>query len=112
MTDPIILGVGGALIAGLFTVLWFFVQKFIKRTEENDAELVETLNNLNATMNEINTNLLVFRTSANDEFQQIHETMEEIKRSSDSHSKAIDNLTIRVKTIETHHSRNHPDDKI
>ena len=112
MNDPTILGVGGALIAALFTVLWYFVQKFIKRTEENDAELVNTLDKLNATMNEINTNLLVFRTSATDEFKQIHDTMEEIKKNSDTHSEAIDNLTIRVKTIETHHSRNHPDDKI
>jgi uncharacterized protein YoxC len=112
MNDPVILGVGGALIAGLFTVLWYFVQKFIKRTEENDTQLVETLDNLNETMNEINTNLLVFRTSTTDEFRQIHESMEGIKKNSEGHSKAIDDLNIRVKVIETHHNRNHPDDKL
>ena len=112
MLDPIVLGVGGALIVGLFTVLWYFVQKFIKRTEENDTQLVETLDNLNETMNEINTNLLVFRTSATGEFEKIHESMDEIKKNSEDHTKSIDDLNIRVKTIETHHTRNHPDDKI
>lgn len=112
LTNPTLLSIGGALIASLLAIVGFFLRQFIRRTEENDSELLETLNNLNATMNEINTNLLVFRTSATEEFKQINSSIEEIKEVSEVHTKAIEHIDKRVKVIETHHSRNHPQDKL
>jgi len=112
MNDPIVLTVTGTVIAGLFSALWYFVQKFIRRTEKNNQQLVDTLENLNKTMNEINTNLIVFRTSATGEFNQIHESIDEIKEITANHARSIEHLAETVKVIQVHHSRNHPDDKI
>jgi hypothetical protein len=112
LTNSLILGIAGALILGLFSLLWFFVQKFIKKTEDTDNDLIFTLEKLNGTMNELNTNLVVFRTTANEEFKVLHEGIEDIKIITAGHSGEIDKLKTKVNIIETHHSRNHPSDKI
>ena len=82
LTDSLIMGIAGVLILGLFSLLWFFVQKFIKKTEDTDNDLIFTLEKLNGTMNELNTNLVVFRTTANEEFKVLHEGIEDIDRKS------------------------------
>lgn len=112
MSDPIILTATGAIILGLFAVVWYFVQKFITKTETNDNALVSTLDKLNKTMNELNISLLLFRSSADKEFSSLHEKLKEVVENGSKTNSELKKLDERVGLIEKCHIRNHPQDKL
>lgn len=108
----LILKIAGIIITGLFGVMWFFIRSFIIKSEKNDKELVNTLTNLDHTMNEMNTNILILGNSTDSQFKATNKTLNDITTIINDHANRLDKVEDTVIELKINHNKYHKDDKI
>lgn len=104
--EEIIVAASGALIIGLFGIIWYFVTKYMARLENRDKEISNTLANLNTTMAKINTNLEIYQAKTSTELQLMQISVQNIVLASEVLSKRLENHEIRLNKLEDHENRN------